>query len=128
MVGYNVQMAVDTEHHLIVAHEVINEGHDRTQLAAMGKKALEATGQEEITALADRGYYNGEEVLALEGTGVLPCVPKTQTSNNPNRGLFSGQDFIYDAQHDRYTCPAGEHLTKGAVRSDRQDNVDNTAI
>jgi len=124
MVGYNVQMAVDAKHHLIVAHEVVNEGHDRTQLAAMGIKALEATGQEEITALADRGYYNGEEVLALEGTGVLPCVPKTQTSNNPNRGLFSGQDFIYDPQHDRYTCPAGEHLTKGAVRSDRQDNID----
>ncbi len=124
MVGYNVQMAVDAKHHLIVAHEVINEGHDRSQLAAMGKKALDATGQEEIAALADRGYYNGEEVLALEGTGVLPCVPKTQTSNNPNRGLFSGQDFIYDAQNDRYTCPAGEHLTKGAVRSDRQDNID----
>ena len=71
------------KHHLIVAHEVINEGHDRTQLAAMGKKALEATGQEEIAALADRGYYNSEEVLALEGTGVLPWVPKTKTSNNP---------------------------------------------
>jgi transposase len=124
MVGYNVQMAVDTGHHLIVAHEVINEGHDRTQLASMGKKALEATGQKEITALADRGYYKDEEVLALEGTGVLPCVPKSQTSNNPNRGLFSGQDFIYDAQHDRYICPAGEHLTKGAVRSDRRDNID----
>src|SRR5262249_38620520 len=88
------------------------------------KKALEATGQEEIKAVADRGYYKGEEVLALEGTGVLPCVPKTQTSNNPNRGLFSGLDFIYDAEHDRYTCPAGEHLTKGAVRSDRRDNID----
>jgi len=124
IVGYNFQIAVDTKHHLIVAHEVINEGHDRTQLAAMGKKALETTGREEITALADRGYYKGEEVLALDGTGVLPCVPKSQTSNNPNRGLFSGQDFIYDAQNDRYTCPAGEHLTKGAVRSDRKDNID----
>jgi transposase len=124
VVGYNVQIAVDTKHHLIVAHEVINDGHDRTQLASMGKKALEATGQEEITALADRGYYKDEEVLALEGTGVLPCVPKSQTSNNPNRGLFSGQDFIYDAQHDRYICPADEHLTRGAVRSDRRDNVD----
>src|SRR5208282_6920023 len=97
---------------------------DRTQLAAMGEKALEAMGQEEITALADRGYYKGEEVLALEGTGVLPCVPKTQTSNNPDRGLFSGDDFVYDAKADHYTCPAGEHLTKGAVRSDRQDNMD----
>src|ERR1700759_2642969 len=124
MVGYNVQIAVDTEHHLIVAHEVINEGHDRSQLAAMGKRALEAAGQEEITALADRGYYKGEEVLALEGTGVLPCVPKTQTSNNPNRGLFSGDHFIYDAKTDSYTCPAGASLTKGAVRSDRRDNID----
>jgi len=123
-VGYNVQIAADTEHHLIVAHEVINDGHDRTQLAAMGEKALEAMGQEEITALADRGYYKGEEVLALEGTGVLPCVPKTQTSNNPDRGLFSGDDFVYDAKADHYTCPAGERLTKGAVRSDRRDNVD----
>jgi transposase len=123
-VGYNVQMAVDAEHHLIVAHEVTNIGHDRSQLALMGKKALEATGQEEITALADRGYYDDEEVLACEGTGVLPCVPKTQTSNNPNRGLFSGQDFIYDAKNDHYTCPAGEILTKGAVRSDRRHGID----
>src|SRR3974377_2448791 len=97
MVGYNVQIAVDTKHHLIVAPEVINEGDERAQLAAMCKKAVEATGQEEITALADRGYYKDEEVLALDGTGVLPCVPKTQPSNNPNRGLFTGDDFIYHA-------------------------------
>jgi hypothetical protein len=124
MVGYNVQIAVDTKHHLIVAHEVINEGHDRTQLASMGKKALEATGEEEVTALADRGYYKDEEVLALEGTGVLPCVPKTQTSNNPNRGLFSGQDFIYDAKADHYTCPAGKILTKAAVGAHRKHDID----
>jgi hypothetical protein len=124
IVGYNMQMAVDTKHHLIVAHEVINEGHDRAQLASMGRKALDTTEFEEITVLADRGYYNGEEVLALEGTGVLPCVPKTQTSNNPNRGLFSGQDFIYDTTNDHYTCSAGEYLTKGAVLSDRRDNID----
>ena len=123
-VGYNVQMAVDAEHHLIVAHEVTNIGHDRSQLASMGKKALEATGHEEITALADRGYYHGDEVLACEGTGVLPCVPKTLTSNNPNRGLFSRHDFVYDAQNDYYTCPAGEILTKGAVRSDRRHGFD----
>src|SRR5208282_872130 len=122
-VGYNVQIAADTEHHLIVAHEVINDGHDRTQLAAMGEKALEAMGQEEITALADRGYYKGEEVLALEGTGVLPCVPKTQTSNNPDRGLFSGDDFVYDAKADQYrnltaclTCALKPQCTADRVK------------
>ena len=124
IVGYNVQMAVEAEHHLIVAHEVTNVGNDRTQLLAMGQQAQDVMACEEITALADRGYYNGDEVLACEGTGVLPCVPKTLTSGNTKRGLFTGQDFVYDAEHDHYTCPAGQHLTKGKVRSDRRDNID----
>ena len=124
IVGYNVQTAVDNKHHLIVAHEVTNVGHDRTQLRAMGQQARDVTGCEDITALADRGYYNGDQVLTCEGTGVLPCVPKTLTSGNTKRGLLTGQDFIYDAEHDHYTCPAGQHLTKGKVRSDRRDNID----
>jgi hypothetical protein len=101
IVGYNVQMAVDAEHHLIVAHEVTNVGSDRGQLTSMGQKALDATGCEEITVLADRGYYSGDEVLACEGTGVLPCIPKTQTSGNAKRGLFTVPDFIYDTENDR---------------------------
>jgi hypothetical protein len=124
IVGYNVQRAVEAKHHLIVAHEVTNVGNDRTQLLAMGQQARDVMACEEITALADRGYFNGDEVLACEGTGVLPCVPKTLTSGNTKRGLFTGQDFIYDAEHDHYTCPAGQHLTKGKVRSDRRDNID----
>jgi len=124
IVGYNVQTAVDVEHHLIVAHEVTNVGHDRTQLVPMALKAQEATGNEEITVLADRGYFNGDQVLACENTGVLPCVPKTLTSGNAKRGLFTGQDFIYDAEKDHYTCPAGEHLTRGLVRSDRRGDID----
>jgi transposase len=123
-VGYNVQIAVDAEHHLIVAHEVINQGYDRHQLAPMAFKAQQATGCEQITAVADRGYFNGDQVLARENTGVLPCVPKTLTSGNAKRGLFTGQDFIYDAEKDHYTCPAGEHLTRGFVRSDRRGDVD----
>ena len=76
-VGYNVQIAVDAEHHLIVAHEVTNQGYDRHQLAPMAFKAQQATGCEQITALADRGYFNGDQVLSCEGTGVSPIVPKT---------------------------------------------------
>jgi transposase len=123
-VGYNVQVAVDAEHHLIVAHEVTNSGSERAQLTSMGNKAREATGWEEVTVLADRGYYNRDEVLACTGTGVLPCIPKTQTSANAKRGLFTGDDFIYDAEYDRYTCPAGKHLTSGKLRSDRRGNID----
>ena len=90
----------------------------------MGLKAQEATGCEQITAVADRGYFNGDQVLSCEGTGVAPVVPKTLTSGNTKRGLFTGQDFIYDAEKDHYTCPAGQHLTRGRVRSDRSGDID----
>ena len=123
-VGYNVQCAVEIKNHLIVAHEVTNAVNDRSQLLGMAKQAKAVLGAETMQAFADRGYYKAEEVLACEGTGILPYVPKTQTSNNPNRGLFSGDHFIYDAKTDSYTCPAGASLTKGAVRSDRRDNID----
>jgi transposase len=124
VVGYNVQTAVDAEHHLIVAHEVTNVGHDRTQLAPMGLKAKAATGCEQLTALADRGYFNGEQVLDCEGTGVLPCVPKTDTSSAAKRGFFTRQDFVYDARNDRYTCPAGQKLTRSRRRPNRKDDLD----
>jgi transposase len=125
IVGYNLQAAVDAEHHLIVAHEVVNEGNDRAQLAPMGRQAQAAIDAPEITVLADRGYMNGEQVLECEGTGILPCVPRTDTSGKAQRGLFTKADFMYDADHDRYTCPAGEHLTKANARSDHHGDIDN---
>src|SRR6266853_1349264 len=123
-VGYNVQIAVDAEHHLIVAHEVINQGYDRQQLAPMAFKAQHATGCEQITALADRGYFNGDQVLSCEGTGVAPVVAKTLTSSGAKRGFFTRQDFIYDAEHDHYTCPAGAKLTKAKRRADHTEDFD----
>jgi Transposase DDE domain len=107
-----------------VAHEVINQGYDRHQLAPMALKAQQATGCEQVTALADRGYFSGDQVLLCEGTGVAPVVPKTLTSGNTKRGLFTRQDFIYDAEKDHYTCPAGQHLTRGRSRSDRSGDID----
>ena len=124
VVGYNVQTAVDAEHHLIVAHEVTNQGHDRSQLAPMGLEAKAATGCEAITVLADRGYFSGEQVLSCEGTGVVPVVPKTETSSGTKRGFFTRADFIYDAEHDHYTCPAGAKLTKATRRADHAEDFD----
>src|SRR5271154_1609008 len=124
VVGYNVQIAVDAEHHLIVAHEVTNLGHDRTQLVPMALKARDATGGEELTALADRGYFSGDQVLWCEGTGVAPIVPKILTSSGVKRGFFARQDFIYDAEHDHYTCPAGAKLTKIHRRADHTEDFD----
>jgi transposase len=124
VVGYNVQIVVAAEHHLIVAHEVINQGHDRSQLAPMALKAQEATGCEQVTALADRGYFSGDQVLSCEGTGVMPIVPKTLTSSGTKRGFFTRQDFVYDAEHDHYTCPAGAKLTKVQRRADHTEDFD----
>ena len=123
-VGYNVQIAVDAEHHLIVAHEVTNQGYDRHQLAPMALRAQQATGCEQVTALADRGYFSGDQVLSCEGTGVAPIVPKVLTSSGPKRGLFARQDFIYNATHDHYTCPAGAKLTKIHRRVDHTEDFD----
>ncbi len=124
VVGYNVQTAVDAEYHLIVAHEVTNQGHDRSHLAPMALKAQQATGNKEITVLADRGYFSGDQVLSCEGTGVAPIVPKTLTSSGTKRGFFTRQDFIYDAEHDHYTCPAGAKLTKANRRADHVEDLD----
>ena len=113
IVGYNVQTAVDAKHHLIVAHEVITEGVDRDQLAPMAEQAREATGIEELTVVADRGYFKGEQILAMRRRpACTPLVPKPLTSNSKAEGRFDKQDFIYIASDDEYRCPAGQRAIK----------------
>ena len=108
IVGYNVQTAVDAKHHLIVAHEVTNVGHDRTQLSSMAKQTREAVGGDKLTAVADRGYFKGEEILECERAGITALVSKPQTSNNQAKGQFDKQDFRYIPTDDEYECPAGQ--------------------
>ena len=112
IVGYNVQTAVDTKHHLIVAHEVTNLGHDRTQLFSMAKQARSAMGTQDLTALADRGYFNGPEILDCDQAGITPLVPKPLTSNSKAEGRFDKRDFVYIAEDDEYRCPAGQRAIK----------------
>jgi transposase len=108
IVGYNVQAAVEAEHHLIIAHEVTNDGLDRHQLSSMAGKAKEAIGTSELTVVADRGYFKSEEILECTQSGIIPLVPKSMTSNSLAAGRFDKQDFIYVAEDDEYRCPAGE--------------------
>jgi transposase len=110
MVGYNVQTAVDTRHHLIVAHEVTNLGHDRTQLSNMSRQAKEAIGADKLEVVADRGYFKGEEILACDIDKITTYLPRPQVSANMSKGRFSKRDFIYIAEDDEYQCPAGERL------------------
>jgi transposase len=108
IVGYNVQTAVDTTHHLIVEHEVTNLGHDRTQLETMARRTRDVLQGDSLTVLADRGYFSGEQILACEQAGITALVPKPLTSGSRAQGRFDKRDFVYDAERDEYRCPAGE--------------------
>jgi transposase len=110
VVGYNVQTAVDTKHHLIVTHEVTNVGTDRSQLARMAKEAKATLATESLDVVADRGYFSSAEILACEEAGITVTLPKPMTSGAKSEGRFGKQDFRYVAEADLYICPAGEHL------------------
>jgi transposase len=110
VVGYNVQVAVDTKHHLIVTHEVTNVGTDRSQLSSMAKQAKATLQAESLEAVADRGYFSSEEILACENAGITITLPKPMTSGMMAKGRFGKQDFRYVAEEDVYICPAGERL------------------
>ena len=111
VVGYNVQVAVETEHHLIVTHEVTNSGSDRAQLANVAKQAKAVLQTETLEAVADRGYFNSPEILACHEASITVTLPKPMTSGAKSDGRFGKQDFVYIADQDVYRCPAGERLT-----------------
>ena len=110
-VSYNVQTAVDSKHHLIAAHEVTNAPSDRRQLASMAKQARTALDAEDLTVIADPGYYKGEEIVECYDAGITALVPKTDTTNRKAKGQYTKADFTYDAERNEYVCPAGERLT-----------------
>jgi transposase len=123
MVGYNVQTAVDTRHHLIVAHEVTNEGHDRTQLSNMAQQAKAAIETDKLEVVADRGYFKGSEIMACDEAGITTYLPKPQTSGNLAKGLYGKRDFIYIRQDDEYQCPAGERLIYRSTAVDKGQTI-----
>ena len=118
VVGYNVQIAVDTEHHLIVTHDVTNTGSDRSQLAKMASQAKEVLQVDHLDVVADRGYFNGTEILACEQADITVTLPKPMTSGAKADGRFGKQDFVYLAEEDVYRCPAGEKLTYRYTREE----------
>lgn len=110
MVGYNVQAAVDAKHHLIIAHEVSKVGNDRRQLTNMAKQTKAALEVETLSVVADRGYYNGDEIHACEQANITTYLPKPHTSPNKAKGLFDRAAFRYIKEQGEYKCPAGERL------------------
>jgi transposase len=109
MVGYNVQVAVDAKHHLIVAHEVTNLGHDRVSLAPVAQAAREAMGKKRLRAIADRGYYSALQIKACADSGIASILPKPTTSGAKAEGRFDRSDFIYIAKVDAISLIGGVH-------------------
>jgi hypothetical protein len=123
LVGYNVQSAVDSKNHFIIAHEVTNVGSDRSQLSQMAKEAKAVLDVEQLDAVADRGYYNGDEIRACEQAGIDAYLPKPNTSPNKARGQFDRSAFEYIEQDDEYRCPAGERLTYRSTRTEANKEI-----
>ena len=119
VVGYNVQTAVDTENHLIIAHEVTQSGSDRSQLANMAQQAKAVLEADALDVVADRGYFSGEEILACEKAGISVTLPKPMTSGAKAEGRFGKQDFVYMREEDVYRCPAGEKLKYSFTTEDK---------
>jgi len=112
LVGYNVQTAVDTDFKLIVSHEVTNSPVDRGQLLPIARLAQHAICRDEITVLADKGYYKGTDIRSCVLEGIIPLVPKSKTSGSGAAGLYPREAFKYDAEKDEYHCPADEVLSR----------------
>jgi len=120
VVGYNVQSAVDAKHHLIVAHDVSKVGSDRRQLSKMAKQAQDILEPKtKLTVVADKGYYNSDELRECEQSDIVAYVAKPKTSPNKAKGYFDRSRFRYIKDDDEYECPAGERLT---FRSERKED------
>jgi hypothetical protein len=116
VVGYNVQVAVETDNHLIITHEVTTSGSDRSQLARVGKAAKAVLRSDALDAVADRGYFNSPEILECHEAGITVTLPKPMTSGAKVAGRFGKQDFVYLPDEDVYRCPAGDSSTDTRTR------------
>jgi transposase len=119
-VGYNVQIAVDTKHKLIVEQQVTNQVLDMGLLTETAEPAKEILGVATIDVVADRGYFKIEDIEACEKAGMQPYVPRPQRGPSVRAGLFRKDEFKYDPETDSFTCPAGQRLTPYSSSALRQ--------
>ena len=130
-VGYNVQVAVDTKHKLIVEQQVTNQVVDMGLLTQTAAPAKEVLGVETIAVVADRGYFKIEDIEACEQAGIEPYVPRPQRGPSVKAGLFRKDEFQYDADSDSYVCPAGQRLypySSSLLRGLRKINYTNKLV
>jgi transposase len=122
-VCFNVQTAIDSKHKLVADFDATNEGNDLNQLSKMSEKTKETLEVEELEVVADKGYFNREEIKKCEENNVKCYVPQPRKSHNRKKGLFTDKDFVYDHERDCYICPAGEVLHPTTYRKSREENI-----
>ena len=129
-VGYNVQVAVDIKHKLIVEQQVTNQVVDMGLLTETAEPAKEILGVETIDVVADKGYFKIEDIEACEKAGMVPYVPRPQRGPSVREGLFRKDEFKYDAETDSMICPAGQQLhpySSSLIRGLKKINYANRA-
>lgn len=119
-VGYNVQIAVDAQHHLIVETQVVQDANDRNQLSPLAIGAKTQLSVEQLKAVADSGYDEASQFKACAQAGVEAYVPLQGTtsgrSSKDGQSIFAKEEFIYDPARDLYRCPAGQELPRQGGR------------
>jgi hypothetical protein len=129
-VGYNIQLAVDAKHKMIVEQAVTNQVVDMGLLRQTAEPARAILDVETIDIVADRGYFKIEDIEACEKAGLMPHVPKPQCGSSVLKGLFRKDEFRYDPDQDVYICPAGEILSpnhEGKLRELKKIDYSNPA-
>ena len=119
LVGYNVQIAVDDRHGLIAHHAVTQDVSDQNQLAAVAQGAKEELGSDTLQVVADSGYADAEQIKDCEDSGITPFVPHPRSSNTQGP-FFDKSEFVYEPEHDRYRCPAGQILRFHSASTKKQ--------
>jgi hypothetical protein len=109
-VCYNAQTVVDSKHHLIVDFDLAERSDDHGNLHGMSEKAKDILGVETLTNLADKGYYDGEDIAACEAVGVRCIVAKPNPGGAKKEEGFTRRDFIYDREADCYQCPCKNQM------------------
>jgi transposase len=109
-VCYNVQTVVDSKHHLIVDFDIAGRSDDKGNLLSMSERAKEILGVQTLTNLADKGYYDGQDIAACEAAGVTCMVAKPRHGGVKKEEGFTRKDFEYDREHDCYMCPCKNQM------------------
>ncbi|WXU00708.1 MAG: hypothetical protein Ctma_1437 [Catillopecten margaritatus gill symbiont] len=113
LMAYNSQIVVDDKYKLIVATDITSCGTDINQLHKMAKQTKAILATDSLTIVADTGYDNHQQIKQCYDDGITPIIPgRNLVKVQQNKGKFSRDKFVYNADIDNYICPNNKILAK----------------